>query len=261
MAGRAALVTGATAGIGAAFARRLASTGYDLVLVARTERRLADSAAELSGRWGVDVQPVAADLSTDAGCAAVETRLGDTDRPIDLLVNNAGISLHKPFPATSADDEERLLRLNVRAVMRLTHAALGPMRERGAGAIINVSSVAGFASMMPGSTYPASKAWVTNFSESVGLAVRSSGVRVMALCPGYTHTEFHDSAGIDMSGLPSFAWIDVDAVVTGALRDLRRGKLVSVPTARYKVAATVVQRLPRAVLHRLRGFGGSRVRE
>lgn len=261
MAGRTALVTGATAGIGAAFARRLASTGYDLVLVARTESRLADSAAELPERYGVAVETLAVDLATDAGCGAVEERLGDRERPVDLLVNNAGISLNAPFTVSGADDEERLLRLNVRAVMRLTHAALGPMRERRAGAVVNVSSVAGFAATMPGSTYPASKAWVTAFSESIGLAVRGSGVRVMALCPGYTHTEFHDSAGIDMTGLPSFAWLDADAVVAAGLRDLRRGKIVSVPTARYKAAAAVVQRLPRAVLYRARGFGGSRTRE
>lgn len=260
MATRTALVTGATAGIGAAFARRLALARYDLVLVARTAGRLADTATELTDRWTVAAETLPADLSTDDGCAAVEARLTDPHRPVDLLVNNAGISLHTPFTRSDVEDEERLLRLNVRAVLRLTHAALGPMRERGSGAIVNVSSVAGFAALMPGSTYPPSKAWVTAFSESIGRAVRRDGVRVMALCPGFTRSEFHASNDIDMSAVPGFAWLAADEVVTAALRDLRRGKLVSVPTARYKVAAATAQRLPRAVLHRLPGMGGSRTR-
>lgn len=260
MAARTALVTGATAGIGAAFARRLALARYDLVLVARGAERLTEMADELRQRWTVSVETISTDLSAVDGCAVVEQRLSDVDRPIQLLINNAGISLHKPFGATHVDDEERLLRLNVRAVMRLTNAALAPMRAAGHGGIINVSSVAGFASVMPGSTYPATKAWVTTFSESVGQAARRDGVHVMALCPGFTRSEFHSSAGIDMSGLPSIAWLNADAVIGTALRDLRRGKLVSVPTARYKAAAAAMRHLPRAVLHRVPGAGGTRTR-
>ncbi|WP_203661557.1 SDR family NAD(P)-dependent oxidoreductase [Actinocatenispora rupis] len=256
-----ALVTGATAGIGAAFARRLALARYDLVLVARGADRLSDTAAELADRWTVAVETIPADLSTAEGCAAVEARLADADRPVDMLVNNAGISLHRPFPRNTADDEERLLRLNVVAVMRLTHAALGVMTQRGRGAIVNVSSVAGFGSVMPGSTYPASKAWVTNFSDSVGQLARRHGVKVMALCPGFTHSEFHDNAGIDMGEMPAFLWLDADQVVAAGLRDLRRGKLVSVPTVRYKVASAALAHLPRAVLHRVPSMGGSRTRE
>ncbi|HEY3501326.1 MAG TPA: SDR family NAD(P)-dependent oxidoreductase [Actinocatenispora sp.] len=256
-----ALVTGATAGIGAAFARRLALARYDLVLVARGADRLADAAAELSERWTIAAQTIAVDLSTVDGCAEVEERLADADRPVDLLVNNAGISLHRPFSKNTADDEERLIRLNVVAVMRLTHAALGAMTARHSGAIINVSSVAGFGAAMPGSTYPASKAWVTNFSESVGQPARKHGVKVMALCPGFTHSEFHDTAGIDMGHLPEFVWLDADQVVSTGLRDLRRGKLVSVPTVRYKVASAALAHLPRAVLHRVPNMGGSRTRE
>lgn len=256
-----ALVTGATAGIGAAFARRLAAAGRDLVLVARGEQRLTTAASELTERYRVAVETLPADLSTADGCGAVEDRVRDPDRTVELLVNNAGISLHRPFVRNSADDEERLLWLNVRSVLRLTHAALDVMVPRGHGAVVNVSSVSGFAAVMPGSTYPASKAWVTNFSESIGQAVRRHGVRVMALCPGYTRTEFHDSAGIDMSGLPRFAWLDADRVVAAGLRDLARGKLVSVPSLRYKLATAALTHLPRAVLHRAPSAGGSRTRE
>jgi short-subunit dehydrogenase len=240
-----ALITGATAGIGAAFARRLAEDGYDLVLVARDGKRLDDVAAELTSRTGTAVSVLPADLSTDDGCAAVEQELGT---PVDILVNNAGISLNQPFLRSTAEDEARLLRLNVHAVMRLTLAALPGMTERRHGAVINVSSVAGFGAVMPGSTYSASKAWVTNFSESVALSVRPFGVRVMALCPGYTRTEFHQRAGINMSKTPEWMWLRADDVVRDALRDLGKGKSVSVPDWKYKVAVFGLRHAPRAVL-------------
>jgi short-subunit dehydrogenase len=239
------VITGATAGIGAAFARRLAADGYDLVLVARDERRLADSAGELADRYGVKVRGLPADLSTDDGCAAVEERLAE---PVDLLINNAGISLNQPFLRSTAEDEARLLRLNVHAVMRLTRAVLPGMTQRRHGAVINVSSVAGFGVVMPGSTYSASKAWVTNFSESVAQSVRPFGVRVMALCPGYTRTEFHDRAGINMSKTPEWMWLRADDVVRDGLRDLGKGKLVSVPDWKYKLAVFGLRHSPRGLL-------------
>ena len=247
---RRALITGATAGIGAAFAGRLASDGWHLVLVARDTDRLAAQAAELTGRHGVEVEIVAADLSIDDGCAKVERRLADGP-PVELLVNNAGISLNTPFLRSSPEDETRLLRLNVHAVMRLTLAALHTMTERRSGAVINVSSVAGFGAVMPGSTYSASKAWVTNFSESVGQSARPFGVRVMALCPGYTRTEFHQRAGIDMSKTPEWMWLDAPAVVDEALRDLGKGKLVSVPSWKYKLAVAGLRHAPRRLLHKV----------
>jgi short-subunit dehydrogenase len=241
-----ALITGATSGIGAAFARLLAAEGYDLVLVARDAERLDRAAAELTGQGGVEAVALPADLATDEGCAAVEARLRAA--PVDLLVNSAGISLNRSFLKSSADLEGQLLRLNVHAVMRLTLAALPGMVERGRGDVINVSSLSGFGAVMPGSTYPASKAWVNNFSESIAHSVRRYGVRVLALCPGYTRTEFHDRAGINMSKTPSWMWLDADEVARDGLRDLRRGKFVSVPNWKYKLAAFGIRHVPRRLL-------------
>jgi short-subunit dehydrogenase len=245
---RTALVTGATAGIGAAFARRLAADGYDLVLVARDGERLTTVGRELTDRHGMRVDVLPADLSTDDGPGPVADRLRDPERPIDLLVNNAGISLRRSFLGNTVDDEARMLHLNVGAVLRLTHAALPVMTARGHGAVINVSSIAGFGPVRPGSTYSASKAWVTNFSESMGLSAARRGVRVMALCPGFTRTEFHERAGIDTAGSPEWMWLDADDVVRVALRDLARGRLVSVPDWKYKAAAFGIRYTPHRLL-------------
>jgi uncharacterized protein len=246
--GKTALVTGATSGIGAAFARRLAVEGYDLVLVARDEARLTGFAAELTDRHKVGATVLAADLATVAGCERIEARLAAADAPVDLLVNNAGRSLNRSFLRSSVEAEEQLLALNVHAVMRLTMAALPGMVRRRRGDIVNVSSVAGFAAAQPGSTYGASKAWVTHFSQSVALAAKPHRVRVMALCPGYTRTEFHDRAGINMSRTPEWLWLSAEAVVRDGLRDLRRGRSVSVPDWRYKVAAFGMRHLPMGII-------------
>jgi short-subunit dehydrogenase len=248
---RTAVVTGATAGIGAAFLRRLARDGYDLVAVARDEARLNSGAEETRAEYGVRVEVLAADLATDAGREVVAARLSDAARPVDVLVNNAGLSLNTPFLRSSAARETELLSVNVHAVMRLSLAVLPGMVARGRGDIINVSSVAGFGAAMPGSTYPASKAWVTNFSESVALSVAPLGVRVMVLCPGYVRTEFHQRAGIDMSKTPEWLWLDADVLVNDAIRDLRRGKMVSVPDWKYKIAVCGLRHLPRSLLTRV----------
>jgi short-subunit dehydrogenase len=246
-----ALVTGATSGIGAAFARRLAAQSYDLIVVARDAVRLTATAEELRVTHGVRVETLAADLSTEPGQELVAARLADPDRPIELLVNNAGLSLNTPFLRSTPERETELLALNVHAVMRLTLAILPELVRRGHGGVLNVSSVAGFAAAMPGSTYSASKAWVTNFSESVALSVAPFGVRVMALCPGYVRTEFHQRAGINMTKTPNWLWLDADALVLDALRDFRRGKIVSVPSWKYKVAVFGLKHLPRPLLQRV----------
>jgi short-subunit dehydrogenase len=241
-----ALVTGASSGIGAAYARLLAAEGYDLVLVARDAERLDQLASELAGQHGVEAAPLPADLATETGCAAVEARLRAAT--VDLLVNNAGISLNRSFLASSVDLEEHLLRLNVHAVMRLTLAVLPGMVERRRGDVINISSVSGFGAVMPGSTYPASKAWVINFTESIAQSVRPYGVRMLALCPGYTRTEFHQRAGINMAATPRWMWLQPDDVAREGLRDLRKGKLVSVPNWKYKLAVLGMRHAPRRLL-------------
>lgn len=239
-----ALITGATSGIGAAFARQLAAAGHDLVLVARDEQRLRTVATQLTDSYGVAARALRADLTDDADCAAAS----EAAAAVDLLVNNAGMGLGAGFVVNDLASEEKQLDLNVRATLRLTHAALPQMQRRGHGGVVNVSSVAGFGPVMPGSTYNASKAWVTNFTESLALHARRRGVSVMALCPGYVRTEFHERAGIAMDGIPDWLLLDPDAVVEVAMRDLLRGKVVSVPSLTYKVVVSAIRHIPNSIL-------------
>jgi short-subunit dehydrogenase len=243
-----ALITGGTAGIGRAFAAEFAGYGHRLVLVARDAARLESVAQELRERGSAHVEVLPADLSTDEGRAAVEARLRDRQQPVDFLVNNAGFGLGQGFTKSSIEDEETLLDVHVRATLRLTHAALPGMMERGHGSVVNVASVAAFA---PRGTYSAAKAWVVTFTESVAAEVRGSGVRCMALCPGFTHTEFHQRAQVPTQDIPSWMWLNADDVVKSALRDLRRGVPVSVPGAQYKVLAAATRYVPRAITTRV----------
>jgi len=257
VAGRTAVITGAYAGIGAAFACRLAADGYDLVLVARDGERLRAFAAELAAQYGGTVTPVVADLSTDEGRAAVVSYL--TAAPVDLLINNAGIGLRRSVLRNTLAEEQHLLQLNVGAVLELTHAVLPSMVERGTGDVINVSSVAAFASI-PGSSYPASKAWVVSFSECTDLLVRPRGVRVMALCPGLVRTEFHQRAGIDTADTPPRAWLTADDVAAQALHDLAKGRRVSIPSMRYRLAVWALRLAPRRIAYRLSSTASRRTK-
>jgi uncharacterized protein len=240
-----AVVTGATSGIGLAFARQLAAARHDVVLVARDVERLEKVAAELRSWHGVGMEVLPADLSTSSGMALVEKRLRDDDRPVELLVNNAGFGLRRPFLANDIADEERMLDVLVRAVVRLTHAAVPGMVERGHGAVVNVSSIAAY---VPRGTYSAAKSYVTAFTEGLAGTLAGTGVRMMVLTAGFVRTEFHDRAGINMSAWPSVLWLDADRLVRAALQDLANGKVVSVPGAFYRAVATVMPRLPRRVV-------------
>jgi len=239
------LVTGASAGIGLAFARALAARGDDLVLVARDRGRLDLVAADLRSAYGGNVRTVAADLATDAGTEQVTDVL--RGQPIDLLVNNAGHGTRTSFLDTALADEDSSLDLMVRAPMRLCHAALPGMLDRGRGAVLNVASVAAF---LPRGTYGAHKAWLVSFSRWLAVSSRSRGVQVMVLCPGFVRTEFHQRMGADMSGVPRWMWLESDRVVGDALADLGRGVTVSIPSRRYRLLTRLARLAPSAVAER-----------
>lgn len=246
-----ALITGATAGIGAEFARQLADRGYDLVLVARDEARLRAYAEELHHDTAVDVEVLRADLADREQTIQVAARLEDGSRPVDLLVNNAGFGLRSTMLEPDTALEERGLDVMCRAVLILGNAAARAMRGRGSGIIVNTSSVAGLMAM---GNYSAKKAWVTAYSESLATQLRGSGVTVTALCPGWVRTEFHDRASINASTIPDWAWIDKTVLVREALADAEKGKVFSVPTLRWKLAVAGVRMLPRSVVRWISGL-------
>jgi len=247
---RTALITGASSGLGAEYARQLAIRGFDLVLVARDREALEERAIDLRGRFGAEVEVLAADLLKPRSRAKVEARLTDPERPVELLVNNAGFGLSLAFARNDIEDEARHLALHVEVPMRLSHAALGPMLERGRGRILNVASVAAF---MPRSTYGACKRWLVEFSRWANAEYGRRGVSVTAVCPGFTHTNFHERMGLEPGheGIADFLWLHAEDVVAESLRDAARGKAVSVPSVRYKVLTRAVRVLPASVSSRL----------
>lgn len=246
-----ALVTGASAGLGAEFARQLAQRQHDLVLVARDKARLDEVALQLGARFGVAVEVLPADLTSDAGCDAVSARISDAQRPIDVLVNNAGFGMYRTFGSGDLAAEERQLDLNVRAVLRLTHAAVRAMTGRGAGRIINISSFSAFVPRGSNATYAAGKAWVTLFSEALAVQLRGSGVTVTAIHPGFTRTEFHERAHADMSRVPERMWLAAPDVVREGLADAFAGKPISVPSRQYRTLRRATRLVPRSMLRRI----------
>ncbi|WP_353111742.1 SDR family NAD(P)-dependent oxidoreductase [Microbacterium sp.] len=240
-----ALITGASAGLGAEFARQLAARGADLILVARTAEALDALAAELREEHGVAVEVLPADISVESEVERVADRLRDGADPVDLLVNNAGFGLPLQFADNDIADEVRHLRVHVEASMRLMHAALQTMRGRG-GRIVNVASVAGFISR---STYSACKSWLIGFSRWANAEYSREGVTVTAVCPGFTHTTFHERMGLapGREGIPAIAWLDARSVVREGLRDAARGKAVSIPSLRYKLVVALTGVLPRSL--------------
>jgi short-subunit dehydrogenase len=251
--GTRALITGATAGIGAEFARQLAAAGLDLVLVGRDENRLERFAAELREAYDVEVEVLPADLLTTVGVKAAEARVGASVNRIDVLVNNAGFGLPKPFDENPVDAELELLSLLVEVPLRLTHAALAHMLPAGNGVVINIASVAGYT---PRGTYSAAKAWLLSFSRWANLAYKRRGVTVSAIAPGFVRTEFHQRMGLaPQHRVPEPLWLRADDVVRIALRDVARGRAVSIPTLRYKVLATAARITPDVLTERLARLG------
>jgi uncharacterized protein len=247
---RRALVTGASAGIGRAFARQLADRGVTLVLVARRADALERLAAELP----VEVEVLPANLTRDDDLARVEQRLRAVEDPIDLLVNAAGFGAYGRFDGLDVDRQAELVDLNVTALVRLTHAVLTQLRARRTGAVVNVGSTAGFQPDPYGAVYGGSKAFVRSFTEALHEELRGSGVRVQLLAPGVTHTEFQDVADVALDPLSAANAMRPDEVVAIALRDLGRGRAVSVPGATNRLLAVGAQVTPTAVSRRVSGL-------
>ena len=248
-----ALVTGASSGIGEEFARALAARGDDLVVVARDVARCDGLAERLEMQHGVGVEVLPADLTTKKGRAAVEARLESTEPAIDLLVNNAGMGTYGRFAELPRDSEEREIRLNVLAVVQLSHAALAGMIERGSGGIINVSSLAGYQPTPLNATYGGTKAFVTSFSQALHEELRGTGVKVTVLCPGFTRTEFQDRAGFDSGVVPSFLWQTPEPVVAAALHAYEQGRAVCIPGALNQAGAVFSRALPAGITRRIAG--------
>jgi short-subunit dehydrogenase len=223
-----ALVTGATAGIGESFSRLLASHRYNIVLVARDLPRLHERAQGLQEKFGVKTHVIQADLATDEGCLTVEKYI--LENQIDVLINNAGFGVNKAFTVSTIEVEQQLLDVLVRTPMRLMHAALPLMKQRNSGVIINVSSVAGY---IAGGTYSASKSYLTVLSESLNTELAATNVKVSALCPGFTRTEFHQRGKMSMKGLPNFMWLNSDRLVEQSWSDALNGMPVSMSGWQY----------------------------
>ena len=240
-----ALVTGATSGIGLSFAHQLAERGHDVVLVARDRARLENVSDELRAKYGVGTEILVADLSDRAETGKVAERLADQARPVDLLVNNAGYALRKRFLDNDIAEEEAVFDVLGRAVLVLSHAAARAMRERGHGAIVNVSSVAG---QITSGTYSAIKSFVTVFTEGLSAELAGTGVTATALLPGFTRTEFHQRAKLNMSRLPKFMWLDAERLVADCLDDVAKGRVVSVPGPQYKAIVAGLRFVPRSVV-------------
>ncbi|WP_432245479.1 SDR family NAD(P)-dependent oxidoreductase [Arthrobacter sp. G.S.26] len=239
--GTTALITGASSGLGAEFARQLAAQGCNLVLVARNRARLEEVAGALAQQYGTTTEVLPADLADDAGVAAVVERLSLPDRPVGILVNNAGTGLLRDFEDNAIGEEQRNLKLHAETSMVLTHAAVQGMLARGGGRIINVASIAAF---LPRGTYSAAKAWLLSFSRWANFAYRARGIKVTAVCPGLTHTEFHQRLGMDQPMAPAWAWLDAERVVREGLAANHRGRAVCVPSKRYKAVAVLARLAP-----------------
>lgn len=243
-----ALVTGATVGIGAAFAELLAQNSHDLVIVARDLPRLNAKADELRNRHSIEVEVIQADLSRDEDIRRLELRLQNISRPIQVLVNNAGFGINKSFTASDIAEEIALLDVLVTAPMRLMHAVLPQMKERNSGTIINVSSVAGW---IAGGTYSAAKSYLTVLSESLHTELRDTQIKIHAVCPGFTRTEFHERGRMKMGAVPQSLWLSATRVAEESWNAALAGKAISVPGKRWNLIAGFARLVPRPLVRRI----------
>jgi len=248
-----ALVTGASSGIGAAFAERLARDQYDLVLVARRRERLETLARSLQENQQVTAEVFVADLTQPEQLHAVERRIAE-DTALELLVNNAGFGGYKPFLTLEPDQAEELIRLQVVAVTRLTRAALPGMVTRGRGAIINVSSRLAFSASLASpplpkrATYAATKAYINTFTQILQSELEGTGVQVQALCPGVVRTEFHQRMGMDPGQIPAAMVMTPEDIVEASLAGLRLGEVICIPALEDPSLLTQLRESERRVL-------------
>jgi short-subunit dehydrogenase len=241
-----ALVTGATAGIGESFSRLLADNRYNLVLVARDLPRLQERAKALEEKFGVKTHVIQADLATNEGCQKIEQYISENQ--IDVLINNAGFGTSKAFTMSTLEIEQQMMDVLVRTPMRLMHVALPLMKQRNNGVIINVSSVAGY---IAGGSYSASKSYLTVLSESLHTELAGTNVKISALCPGFTRTEFHQRGKMSMKALPNFMWLTSDYLVEQSWKDAMKGEAVSVPGWQYKLLVLIVHAVPRSIVRKV----------
>jgi short-subunit dehydrogenase len=256
-----AIITGASAGLGVTFARKLAKAGHNLTLVARRLDRLDKVAADLSREFGVRTQTLSADLATDSGIASVVDYIHATP-DIEVLVNNAGFGTKGMFFEVGIEGQDAMHRVHVLAILHLTHAALKGMVARGKGAVINVSSVAAFSIGAGGVSYGATKAWINAFTKGLDAELRAiqSPVKVQALCPGFTVTEFHDTLGMDRSLVPRMMWLTADFVVDTSLRELQGRKVIVVPSWKYKIPVMFLRHAPEGLMRKLGQLTGKRMK-
>lgn len=253
-----ALITGGTSGIGAAFAEALAARGVHLVLVARDEGRLTLTAERLAATRGIEVETISANLSDREDVLRVAARLEDADRPVDLLVNNAGSGVRTPLISRDVASHDLGLDVMCRAVLVLGGAAGRSMSARGSGAIINVSSLQ---SLFTTGSYAAMKAWVTSYSQGLSVELQGTGVTVTAVLPGWVRTEWHARDGDRRSSVPGWLWTEPEAVVAAALHDSARGRAVSIPTRRYRAIGWLARHLPRGAVRKISGMISSSRRD
>jgi short-subunit dehydrogenase len=256
-----ALITGASSGLGVVFARKLAQAGHDVTLVARRQNRLVQVAAELTRDFRVRAEPLVADLATDDGVRAVVEYI-DATSGLEILVNNAGFGTKGLFFDADITGQEQMHRVHVMATMRLTHAALRKMVPQRKGAVINVSSVAAFSIGAGSVSYGATKAWINAFTEALDAELRTVGspVKVQALCPGFTITEFHDTLGMDRSLVPRRLWLSAEEVVSTSLGALPTGKVIVIPGLQYKLFVSILRLLPGRLVRKLGQAAGRRMK-